>query len=242
MPVAEVNVGRVIAPPRATNGSQDTSVWGLLTTDDIVSTSDPNSLETSKAMSGNEFQFTGTAPVGSNLDNPDDGCLYRFALKDPASGATLVAGDGDIVGVEFYFQFGTNVPNAENEMFFTGVYDGGATAANGSFAGFKFDSTQSRLSYGSYTGTSKIAFTHSSAYAYQTSMLLADDSADASAVAGLPAIVVFDDPGTPARVGSAVSGTQTTTIDAGANIALVFAGDVDVTIYYRLVFPPSSPF
>ena len=239
MPVAEVNVGRVIEPPRATNGSQDTSVWGLLTTDDITATSDPNGLETSKSMSGNEFRFRGSAPVGSNLDNPNDGCLYRFALKDPATGATLVAGDGDVVGVEFYFQFGTNVPGATNEMFFAGVWDG---TTQGSFGGFKYDSTQTRLSYGSYTSTSKQAFTHSSDYAYQTSMLLADDSADATAVAGLPSVVVFDDPGTPARVGSAVSGTQTTTIAAGANLALVFAGDVDVTVYYRLVLPPSSPF
>ena len=242
MPVAEINVGRVITTPRATNGSQDTSVWGLLTTDDIIATSDPNNLETSKTMSGNEFQFTGGAAVGSNLDNPNDGCLYRFALKDPATGATLSAGSGDVVGVEFYFQFGTNVPGAQNEMFFTGVYDGGSSASNGSFAGFKRDSSQTRLSYGSYTNTAKQAFTHSSAYAYRTSMLLADDSADASAVAGLPSIVVFDDPGTPARVGSAVSGTQTTTIAAGANLALVFAGDVDVTVYYRLVLPLSSPF
>jgi hypothetical protein len=239
MPVAKVNVGRVITTPRATNGSQDTSVWGLLTTDDITATSDPNALETSKSMSGNEFQFRGTAPVGSSLDNPNDGCLYRFALKNPATGSTLVAGDGDVVGIEFYFQFGTNIPDAENEMFFTGVFDG---TTEGSFAGFKFDSTQSRLSYGSYTSTSKQTFTHNSAYAYKTDMLLADDSADATAVAGLPAIVVFDDAGTPARVGSAVSGTQTTTIAAGANIALVFAGDVDVTVYYRLVLPPSSPF
>lgn len=239
MPVVEVNVGRVIEPPRATNGSQDTSVWGLLTTDDITATSDPNGLETSKTMSGNEFQFRGTAPVGSNLDNPNDGCLYRFALKDPASGATLSAGDGDVVGVEFYFQFGTNVPGATNEMFFAGVFDG---TTQGMFAGIKYDSTQTRLAYGPYTSTSKQSFTLSANYAYQTSMLLADDSADASAVAGLPAIVVFDDPGTPARVGSAVSGSQTTTIDAGANLTLVFAGDIDVTIYYRLIFPPSSPF
>ena len=239
MPVAKVNVGRVIAPPRATNGSQDTSVWGLLTTNDITATSDPNALETTKTMSGNEFQFRGTAPVGSNLDNPNDGCLYRFALKDPASGATLSAGDGDIVGVEFYFQFGTNVPNATNEMFFSGVFNG---TTQGMFAGIKYDSTQTRLAYGPYTSTSKSAFTLSAGYAYQVNILFADDATDASAVAGLPAIVVYDDPGTPARVGSAVSGSQTTTIDAGANLALVFAGDIDVTIYYRLVFPPSSPF
>jgi hypothetical protein len=239
MPVAEVNVGRVIEPPRATNGSQDTSVWGLLTTNDIASTSDPNGLEVSKTMSGNEFQFRGTAPVGSNLDNPDDGCLYRFALKDPATGATLSAGDGDVVGVEFYFQFGTNIPDAENEMFFTGVYDGGTA---GMFAGFKRDSTALRFGYGAYGGTSKTTFAHNSAYAYQTHMFLADDSADSSAVAAFPAIYAFDDPGSPARTGGAVSGTQSTTADAGTNLSLVFAGDVDVTVYYRLVLPPSSPF
>jgi hypothetical protein len=244
MPATKISCGRVIgngfsADSPAGDGSQDTSAWALLTTDDITATSDPNGLEASKSMSGNEFRFRGTAPVGSNLDNPNNGCLYRFALKDPATGATLSAGSGDVVGVEFYFQFGTNVPGAQNEMFFAGVWDGGT---QGSFGGFKHDSSQTRLSYGSYTGTSKSAFTHNSAYAYKTDILLADDSADASAVAGLPAIVVFDDVGTPARVGSAVSGTQTTTIAAGANLALVFAGDVDVTVFYRLVFPPSSPF
>jgi hypothetical protein len=51
MPVAKANVGRVIsegvASGTATDGSQDTSAWALLATDDIIATSDPNALETS---------------------------------------------------------------------------------------------------------------------------------------------------------------------------------------------------
>jgi hypothetical protein len=207
-------------------------------TDDIIATSDPNALETSKTMSGNEFQFRGTAPVGSALDNPNDGCLYRFALKNPATGETLVAGDGDVVGIEFYFQFGTNIPDAVNEMFYAGTWDG---TTQGMFSGLKYNG-QSRLAYGTYTFTSQLGYAHSAGRAYQAHIFLADDATDASAVAGFPAIYVYDDPSTPARVAGAVSGSQTTTIAAGANVALVFAGDVDVTVYYRLVLPPSSPF
>ena len=242
MPVAKVNVGRVIpeggTTGRATDGSQDTSSWSLLTSDLIVSTSDPYSLETSITTVGSEIQFRGTTRVGSNLDNPDDGCKYRFALIDPDSGATVDPADGDIVGIEFYFQMGTNIPNAQNEQFVAGAWDG---TTQGMFSGFKY-STSFRLAFGSYTATSQSAFTHSAGYAYQTHIFLADDSSDTSAVAGFPAIYAYDDASTPARVNGGVSGSQTTTIAAGANIALVFAGDVDVTIYYRLVRAPTSPF
>lgn len=243
MPATKISCGRVIgsgvsADSPAGDGSQDTSAWSLLTTSDILSTSDPYSLETSKTMSGAEFQFRGSARVGSNLDNPDDGCVYRFALKDPATGAVVSAGNGDVVGVQFYFQFGTNIPDAVNEMFYAGTWDG---ATQGIFSGYKYN-TQSRLAYGTYTFTSQTGFAHSAGYAYQTHMLLADDAADTSAVAGFPDIYVYDDSTTPARINGAVSGSQTTTIAADANLALSFAGDVDVTIYYRLVFPPSNPF
>ena len=83
MPVAKVNVGRVIPDNtmRSLDGSQDTSAWALLTTDDITATSDPNGLETSKGMSGREFQFRGGTPSGSSLSNPNDGCLFSIPLK-----------------------------------------------------------------------------------------------------------------------------------------------------------------
>ena len=113
------------------------------------------------------------------------------------------------------------------------------------FAGLKRDNLL-RLAYGTYTNTSKQGYTHVAGRAYQTHFFLADDSADDSAVAAFPAIYVYDDPSTPARSAGAVSGSQTTTLADGvgevANIALCFAGDCDVTVYYRLVFPPSSPF
>jgi hypothetical protein len=239
MPIAKLDIGRFKGVPRATDGSQDTSPWKLLTTSDIIATSDPNGLEVSKTMSGKEFQFRGSAPVGASLDNPDDGCLYRFNLTDPASGSVLDAGSGEIVGIQFWFQLGTNVPDAENEQFVAGVWD----TTVGFFAGLKRDSTQQRVAYGSYTGTAKTAFTIVAGYVYEVEVFLADDSADTSAVSGLPRIVVYDDPSTPARVQSLVSGSQSTTISGTAtDIALVFAGDIDVTIYYRLIRPATNPF
>jgi len=73
--------------------------------------------------------------------------------------------------------------------------------------------------------------------------MMADDSSDSSGVAGLPSVKVFDDSGTPARVASNVSSNQTTTISAtNARPTLSFSGDIDVTVYYRLVYAPSDPF
>ena len=135
MPVAKVNVGRVIPDNtmRSLDGSQDTTSWALLTTSDIQSTDDPNNLETSKAMSGREFQFRGGTPSGSGLSNPNDGCLYNFTLKDPDTGATIDPKAGSIIGVEFYFKFGTNVPDTQNDQFHCAVADTNKTTLRSVF-------------------------------------------------------------------------------------------------------------
>lgn len=241
MPVAEINVSRVIEFPRATNGSQDTSPWKLLTTDDITATTDSESLETSKSMSGNEIQFRGSVPAGSSDFHPDHGCLYRFNMIDPDDGGTFSAGQGRIVGIQFYLKLGSTVPNSNREFVYCGMWDGGSSASNGSFAGLLYYNAD-RIGGGTYTTVSTQTYTRSAGNTYLVEVMMADDSADSSGVAGMPTVKVFDDQTTPARVSSAVNGNQTTTISAAARPTLSFSGDIDVTIYYRLIYPPTNPF
>lgn len=239
MPVAKVNVGRVIPDNtmRSLDGSQDTTSWALLTTSDIQSTDDPNNLETSKAMSGREFQFRGGTPSGSGLSNPNDGCLYNFTLKDPDTGATIDPKAGSIIGVEFYFKFGTNVPDTQNDQFHCAVWNG----TQGSFGGYKQDNSAKRVSAGTYSNTQVSSHTNSAGNVYLVQTGAFDNAGGASAVMGPVQTTAFDDAATPARSAARTMNTAQT-LSGTFQIALVFAGDVDVEVYYRLVLPPSSPF
>ena len=239
MPVAKVNVGRVIPDNtmRSLDGSQDTTSWALLTTSDITSTSDPNNLETSKAMSGREFQFRGGTPSGSGLSNPNDGCLYNFTLKHPDTGATIDPKAGSIIGVEFYFKFGTNVPDTQNDQFHCAVWNG----TQGGFGGYKQDNSAKRVAAGTYTSTVVSSHTNSSGNVYLVSIGAQDAASGSSAIIGATDTTAFDDAGTPARSASRVS-SNAQSLTGTFTLALVFAGNVDVEAYYRLVLPPSSPF
>lgn len=225
-----------IADGVATDGSQDFSAWKLLSTADITSTSDPNNLETSKGMVGNEIRFRGTRP-GSGLDDPNDGCLYNFTIKDPADDSTVDPAAGEIIGIQFYFKFGTSVPQQTAAQFVCGVWNG----TNGMFGGYKRDSA-TRLTAGIYTNTLVTSYTNSSGNAYLVDIGAADAAAGTGAIIGNCQTTVFDDSGSPARSGARVSGTSALSLSGTFTLALVFAGDVDVTVYYRLVKAPSDPF
>ena len=225
-----------IADGVATDGSQDFSAWKLLSTADITSTSDPNNLETSKGMVGNEIRFRGSRP-GSGLDDPNDGCLYNFTIKDPADDSTVDPAAGEIIGIQFYFKFGTSVPQQTAAQFVCGVWNG----TNGMFGGYKRDSA-TRLTAGIYTNTLVTSYTNSSGNAYLVDIGAADAAAGTGAIIGNCQTTVFDDSGSPARSGARVSGTSALSLSGTFTLALVFAGDVDVTVYYRLVKAPSDPF
>lgn len=220
----------------ATTG--DYSPWKLLNTADIAATTDTGNLETSKSMSGDEIQFRGSVPAGSSDYHPDNGCLYQFGMIDPNDGTTFSAGNGDIIGIQFYFKLGSTVPSSNREFVYCGIWDG----SQGSFGGALFLSAD-RIAYGSYTSVTQQSYSRSAGNAYLVEVMMADDSSDSSGVAGLPSVKVFDDSSTPARAASNVSGNQTTTISATtAKPTLSFSGDIDVTVYYRLIYAPSNPF
>jgi|VirMetMinimDraft_7_1064189.scaffolds.fasta_scaffold10753_4 hypothetical protein len=219
------------------SSASDVSSWKLLTVSDITATSDPNTLETSKAMSGNEFQFRGSAPSGSNLANPDDGCLYSFALIDPDTGVTLDPKSGDLVGVEFYFQLGSSIPDAQNEQCSVGVWN----SSNGNFGGLKHSASALQLVAGTYTLFSPATVTHSSGMAYLIRIGAMDQDASSNGLTGPVDSVAFDDPGTPARAKAKVSASSQS-LSGTFSLALVCAGNLDVTCYYRVIRVPSSPF
>ncbi len=225
------------AVPVAAAGGVDQSAWRLLTVSDITATTDPNGLETSKTMSGNEFQFRGSAPSGSNLANPDDGCLYSFAIIDPDTGATLDPKAGDLAGVEFYFQLGANVPDAQNDQCSVGIWNGTA----GSFGGLKRSASVLQLVAGTYTLFSPSTSAHSAGMAYLIRIGAMDQDSSSNALTGPVDSIAFDDPSTPARVRAKVSASSQS-LAGTFSLALVCAGDLDVTCYYRVLRVPSSPF
>ena len=219
------------------SSTSDFSDWKLLKVADITSTSDAGGLETSKAMSGNEFQFRGSAPSGSNLSNPNDGCLYNFALTDPDTGSAVDPTAGSIVGVEFYLKFGTNVPNAQNEQCNVGVWNG----TNGNFGGFKRDNTGQRVAGGTYTAQVVTSHSHSSGNVYLVRVDAMDEDGTSDALIGPVNTVAFDDAGSPAKMKARVT-SNAQDLGGTFNLALVFAGDCDVTVYYRLISTPTNPF
>ena len=223
----------------ATDGSQDFSPWKLLSTADIIATTDTGALETSKAMSGNEIQFRGSVPVTATDYHPDNGCRYRFNMIDPKDDSTISAGGGSIIGIQYYFKFGTNAPSTNANFFYCGLWDG---TTQGSFGGGVYYNA-TRIGAGTYTFISTTTYTFQAGNVFLVDIMMADDANDTSGVAGLPSIKAFDDDSTPARAASFVSSQQTTTISATATRpTLSFSGDIDVTIYYRLVYAPTTPF
>tara|TARA_R110002012_G_scaffold301115_2_gene501276 strand:- start:559 stop:1284 length:726 start_codon:yes stop_codon:yes gene_type:complete len=241
MSVAEVNVGRVRRRRGSllVDGSGDFSRWKLLHTANIQATTDTGGLETSKSMSGREIQFRGSVPSGNTNFHPDNGCLYRFKMINPGTGKVFSAGNGRIIGIQYYLKLGSTVPDAVREFVYCGIWDG----TNGSFGGAIYLGGADRIANGSYTAVTTTTYTRSTGNAYLIDIMMADDGADSSGVAGLPVVKVFDDAGTPARVGSFASTAQTAAISATtARPTLSFSGDIDATIYYRLVLAPSSPF
>ncbi len=245
MTVAELNVGRVRRRRGSLliDGSNDLSRWKLLHTANIHTTTDTNGLETSKSMSGKEIQFRGSVPGGASDFHPDNGCLYRFKMINPGTGKTFNAGNGRIIGIQYYMKLGSTVPNSNREFVYCGLWDGGSTANDGSFGGVVYLGGADRYAHGTYKTVSTATYTRSVGNTYLIDIMMADDSADSSGVAGLPTIKIFDDAGTPARVASAANGNQTTVISATtARPTLSFSGDIDVTVFYRLVLAPTSPF
>jgi len=221
----------------ASGGGVDQSAWKLLTVSDITATSDPNTLETSKAMSGNEFQFRGSAPSGANLANANDGCLFSFALTDPDTGAAVDPKAGDLAGVEFYYQLGTNVPSAQNEQCTVGLWNG----SNGNFGGLKRSASLQQLVAGTYTAFTPTTSAHAAGSAYLIRISAMDEDGTSDAMIGPVDSVVFDDPTTPARVKARVN-ANSQGLSGTFSLALVCAGDVDVTVYYRVLRAPTSPF
>jgi len=218
----------------ATDGSQDYSAWTLMSTDNIV-LSQNTGLATSIGMSGNEIQFRGSA--ASADDNPDDGAQYAFQIKDPADDSIVVPKNGGIIGVEFYFKFGTNFPDAANEFFYSGLYNGGG----GFFGGYRYETT-GKVAAGSYTLAYSANHTNVTGNVFLVRVSAMDNASTGNALVGPSEVTAFDDAVTPAKHVVRFSSTSASDLDFTLYLLLSFAGDVDVTVYYRLMKAPSNPF
>jgi len=236
-----VHVWSVAGGVGATDGSQDTTKWRILDSADIKATVDPNALETSVTMSANEIQFRGGVSAVAGEHNPDDGCMYTFDFIDPDTEAIVEPADGGYIGVEFYYQFGTNTPQGTtNAQLHCGVKEQTSTAAL--FGGVKFSGGARFVAAGTTTNTQSTVgnFTSTTAQHIRVGLY---DHADPSKVTldGVTAHI-YDDATTPGRVSSRLRLDTIGAVTLGTELAVVFASDIDVTIAYRLVKAPSSPF
>jgi len=192
-------------------------------------------------MSGSEIQFRGSAPAAAGAHHPDDGCLYTFSFIDPDTDAVVDPADGGYVGIEFYFQFGTNTPQGTiNGQCTCGIKESGSSQAL--FGGVKFSGGARFVSAGNFTNTQSTVGNFTSTTTQHVRMGLFDHADPSKVTFDGVTSHLYDDLSTPGRVSSRLNTAIMASVTAGVEIAVVLASDVDATIAYRLVKAPSSPF
>lgn len=210
------------------------TAWRQLTAADIASEANTG-LKTSIADSGGEIQYVGGPTSGAFTM----GTAYRaqYTIVNPDTGATVTWSDGDFTGVEIWFKYGTNIPNANKEGLLVGLVNTGTSKALA--VGTSYQSSQHRITSSTFTAVAVVNMTWStdnrvwgqiSAPAQGSNVLL--DLCNAFQI---------DDSTTPARVQSAVATSLTLVTSADLVLALGFGGNIDVAAYYRLVKTPVAP-
>ena len=202
-----------------------------------VSSEANTGLKTSIADSGGEIQYVGSATSGSfNM-----GVAYRahYAIINPDTGVAVTWSDGDFIGVEIWFAYGTNIPNANKEGFVAGLVNTGTSKALA--IGTTYQSSQHRVTSSTYTAVAVVNMTWGADDRIFGMISAPSQAGGTNVLLDLCNALQLDDSTSPARVQSSVATSLTFVTGADLVLALGFGGDIDVTVYYRLIKTPVAP-
>ena len=194
-------------------------------------------LKTSIADSGDEIQYVGSATSGSfNM-----GVAYRaqYVIKNPDTGATVTWSDGDFIGVEIWFKYGTNIPNANKEGFVAGLVNTGTSKALA--IGTTYQSSQHRVTSSTFTAVAVVNMTWGADDRIFGMISAPSQAGGTNVLLDLCNALQLDDSTSPARVQSSVATSLTFVTSAALVLALGFGGDIDLAVYYRLIKTPIAP-
>jgi hypothetical protein len=194
-------------------------------------------LKTSITDSGGEIQYTGSAASSSFTM----GTAYRaqYTIINPDTGATVTWSDGEFTGVEVWFKYGTDIPNANKEGFLVGLVNTGTSKALA--VGTSYQTGQHRITSSTFTAVAVVNMTWGADDRVFGMVSAPSQAGGTNVLLDLCNAMQMDDSTSPARVQSAVATSLTLVTSANLVLALGFGGDIDVAAYYRLIKTPVAP-
>ena len=212
------------------------TAWRQLTAADIASEANTG-LKTSIADSGGEIQYVGGPTSGAFTM----GTAYRaqYTIVNPDTGATVTWSDGEFTGIEVWFKYGTNIPNANKEGFLVGLVNTGTSKALA--VGTTYQSSQHRITSSTFTAVAVVNMTWGADDRVFGMVSAPSQAGGTNVLLDLCNAMQMDDSTSPARVQSAVATSLTLVTSADLVLALGFGGAIDVAAYYRLVKTPVAP-
>jgi hypothetical protein len=194
-------------------------------------------LKSSIADSGGEIQYVGSATGGSFTM----GNAYRahYTIVNPDTGATVTWSDGDFIGVEIWFAYGTNIPNSNKEGFLAGLVNTGTSKALAT--GTTYQSSQHRVTSSTFTAVAVVNMTWGSDDRIFGMISAPSQAGGTNVLLDLCNAMQLDDSTSPARVQSSVATSLTFVTSSALVLALGFGGNIDVAVYYRLIKTPVAP-
>jgi len=242
MPIVDIlaNNSFVSAPAAAPAAVSTATAWKQLLSANRISAEDedPSSLNPTITDTGGEIVFTGDIYGATPL--PNRCCFFYWYAVDPDTDSTVTWSDGDFVAVEYWVDFGTEMPAAANEAFWCGLKEDGVTDA--SLSGLYITTgPTARIGAGTWSAVSNQTTTwNSDDILFSSCQCLADASSSAIILDGSHT-VQFDDAASPKRVLDTARNTGYSVVSGDLRLGVGFSGNCDVAIYYRFIKTPVDP-
>lgn len=211
------------------------TAWRQLLAADLASEAN-TALKSSIADSGGEIQYVGAAHSGSAFQLKK--CYQAiFTIINPDTGATVDWSDGDFIGAEIWFKYGTNIPDADVEGFVAGLLN---TSTDKALAtGTTYQSSQHRITSSLWTANAVVGMTWIAAN--RVFGMISAPAQGSNTLLDLCNALQMDDSASPTRVQSSVATLLTFVTSSALNLVLGFSGNIDAAVYYRLVKTPVAP-
>ena len=235
MSIVPIGVGDVVAPYGVT--PVNTS-WKHLLASEIASETGQTALKTSITDTGSEIVFVGSA---SSAGTPTVQTCYiaLWNIINPDTGADVDWADGEFMGVEVHYKFGTNNPtDANKQACYVGAYGPSNTVMS---SGIYKKSGTTYLASAEYSSSDANSITYNAANSFYGRQVIFPTSSATDVLFDYGDAFQLDDASTPVRVAGCLNESATTVAGATLNIMMAIAGSCDVEAYYRLIRVPNDP-